>query len=146
MKAISVMLLASIFMTGCMSAAQHKQDVNNDAGDRLTVGKVQREIREGMSSAQVAETLGSPNIVSTDQDGNEVWMYDKISTTKVYSTSSGGVSALVLGFGSSIGGGVAPGYSQGSGATSTSQRTLTIIIKFNENNRVKKFSYRSSSF
>src|SRR4051812_11691199 len=34
--------------------------------DRLTVGKVQGEIKVGMPASQVAELLGSPNIVTTD--------------------------------------------------------------------------------
>ena len=59
-----------------------------------------------MSGAEVAGVLGSPNIVSTDEERREVWIYDKISTDVAYSTSSGGLAALVLGGGSSVGGGV----------------------------------------
>ena len=50
-----------------------------------------------MSGAKVIETLGSPNIVSTDETRREVWVYDKISTERIYSTSSGGVNVLVIG-------------------------------------------------
>jgi len=114
------------------------------------VGKVQREIRVGMTSAQVVEVLGAPNMVTTDEKRREVWVYDKIATEHAYSTSSGGVSALILGGlgGRSgiLGGGVGPGYSKSAGAASTTQRTLTIIIKFDENNKVRDFAYRQSSF
>jgi len=34
-------------VTGCMSAGQHKAAVQGDTADKLTVGKVQREIRVG---------------------------------------------------------------------------------------------------
>lgn len=51
------------------------------------VGTVQQEIRKGMSGAEVAAVLGSPNIVSTDEAGREVLVYDKISSDVVYSTS-----------------------------------------------------------
>jgi len=44
-----------------MSASDHRQDVQDDTGDRMTVGKVQKEIRVGISSEEVAQTLGSPN-------------------------------------------------------------------------------------
>jgi outer membrane protein assembly factor BamE (lipoprotein component of BamABCDE complex) len=98
------------------------------------VGTVQREIKKGMSSAKVVEILGSPNIVSTDKDNNEVWIYDKASSNLVSSNSLGGVNILLLFGGNSA------------GAISSSQRTLTIIIKFNKNNKVKDFSYRTSSF
>jgi len=133
-----------------MSPVQHRQAVRDNEGDRLTVGKVQREIRVGMASADVIEALGSPNVVSTDEKRREVWVYDKISTENVYSTSSGGVSALILagfvGGSGAGGGGGSTGYSQGAGASSTSQRTLTIIIKFDEENKVRDFAYRQSSF
>ena len=142
--------LAALTLAGCMSAQEHKAAVQNDQGDRLTVGKVQREISVGMSGGEVITALGSPNIVSTDEKGREVWVYDKIATDRVYSTSSGGVSTLFLG-GAIIGsglaaGGVAPYYGSSAGASSTSQRTLTIIIKFDESKKVRDFAYHSSSF
>ena len=120
-----------IALVGCASAAQHRAAVQDDSGDRLTVGTVQREIKVGMSSAQVAEVLGSPNIVSTDT---------------AYSTSSGGISALVLGFGSDVSGGVGGSMHSGAGASSTSQRTLTIIIKYDDKGMVRDFAYHTSKF
>jgi outer membrane protein assembly factor BamE (lipoprotein component of BamABCDE complex) len=140
----------AISCVGCASVAQHRQEVRNDYADRLSVGKVQREIRVGMSSAEVVEVLGSPNMVTTDEKRREVWVYDKIATEHAYSTSSGGISALILGGfaggSGAAGGGVGPSFSKGSGAASTSQRTLTIIIKFDEQNKVRDFAYRQSSF
>ncbi len=91
-------LVALLGVTGCQSAQEHAADVNaaNAEADRLTVGTVQREIRVGMSGGEVASVLGAPNIVTTDQERREVWVYDRISTNRAYSTSSGGASALVL--------------------------------------------------
>jgi hypothetical protein len=57
-----------------------------------------------MTSAEVTETLGSPNIVNTDQRRREVWICDKIATDRAYSVNSGGVSALILGAGGGLGG------------------------------------------
>jgi outer membrane protein assembly factor BamE (lipoprotein component of BamABCDE complex) len=140
-------------LAGCQTAAQHAADVRaaQDTGDRVTVGKVQREIRVGMTNAQVVEVLGAPNMVTTDEQRRENWVYDKIATDTAYSSSSGGVNALILGGGliggaGAAGGGAGAGYSSGAGARSTSQRTLTIIIKYDEANKVRDFSYRSSSF
>ena len=112
----------------------------------MTVGKVQSEIRVGMSGAKVAQVLGSPNIVSTDEQRREVWIYDKIATDTVYSTSKGGVAALILGIATPIAGGGGAGYSQDSGASSKSQRTLTVIIKFGEDGKVRDFAYHTSRF
>jgi len=128
------LLLSIVVLSGCSTAGSHLNSVKSDAGDRITVGKVQREIRIGMPSAQVIEVLGSPNIVSTDENRLEVWVYDKIATDVSYSSSNGGVW-LILG---AVGG--------HSGAASTSQRTLTIVIKFDADKKVRDFAYHSSSF
>jgi len=145
---LSILLLT--ILVGCASVGEHRQAVRDDSADRLSVGKVQREIRVGMTNAQVVEVLGSPNMVTTDEKRREVWVYDKVATERAYSASSGGVSALILGgiVGESGagGGGIGPSYSSGAGASSTTQRTLTIIIKFDEENKVRDFAYRQSSF
>ncbi|MCM0755969.1 hypothetical protein M7784_12040 [Desulfovibrio aminophilus] len=147
---LSLSICLALALSGCMSAAQHRAELRDDSGDRLTVGKVQREIRVGMTNAQVAEVLGSPNVVTTDEQRREVWVYDKVSTETVYSTSSGGVSALILGgagFGDGIGGGLGgAGGNRSAGAASTTQRTLTIIVKFDAAGKVRDFAYRQSSF
>jgi hypothetical protein len=143
------MLFGSLFIalvTGCQSAAVHKQQVQDDSTDRVTVGTVQKEIRIGMSGAEVAQALGSPNIVSTDEERREVWIYDKIATDRAYSESRGGIGVLILGFGGSggaLGGGSA---SASAGASSTSQRTLTVIIKFDKEGKVRDFAYHTSRF
>ena len=144
------LVLIAILFVSCVSATQHRQEVSNTEADRISVGKVQREIRVGMSNAKVVEVLGSPNMVTTDEKRREVWVYDKIATDHAYYTSSGGISALILGGGpvgsGAAGGGIGSGLSKNSGAASTSQRTLTIIIKFDDQNKVRDFAYRQSSF
>ncbi len=131
MKKIYPILLISLVLSGCASASYQRQQVQDDKGDRVTVGVVQRSISVGMSSAKVAEILGSPNIVSTDEERREVWIYDKIATDTVYSHSDAGIKFLTVGV---------------SGAVSTSQRTLTIIIKFDNDGKVRDFAYHSSKF
>jgi outer membrane protein assembly factor BamE (lipoprotein component of BamABCDE complex) len=133
-------------VTGCQSAAVHKQQVQDDSGDRVTVGKVQREIRIGMSGAEVAQVLGSPNIVSTDEERREVWIYDKIATDHAYSESRGDVMALILGWGGSAAGAAGGSMSSSAGASSTSQRTLTVIVKFDKDGKVRDFAYHTSRF
>lgn len=130
-------LVLVLGLSACTSASDHAREVNagREAGDRLTVGTVQREIRVGMSGAEVAAVLGSPNIVTTDEQRRETWVYDRISTEQVYSSSAGGANALFL-----------AGVSGRSGAAQTSQRTLTIIIRYDQSGRVRDFNYRSSSF
>jgi len=141
-QCITMAILATALTAGC-SATHHVADVRAaDELDRVTVGTVQKEINIGMSGAQVASTLGSPNIVTTDGERQETWIYDKISSEVTYSRSSGTVVGLIFG---SSGGGAGTGTAS-AGATATSQRTLTVIIKFDGHDRVRDFSYHSSRF
>src|SRR3989338_9743886 len=121
-----LMMCLPLILIGCAPATYHKQQVQDNTEDRVTVGKVQREIKVGMSSAQVIEILGSPNVVSTDEERREVWVYDKVATEVVY--SEGGVTRL----------------REWAGAASQSQRTLTIVIKFDKENKVRDFAYHTS--
>ena len=141
---LSVFLV--ILITGCQTAAKHQSELPSTKERDLTVGTVQKEIREGMSAADVATTLGAPNIVTKDSEGDETWIYDKIASEASYSRSSASVGAgaagqsiatLLLGFGTA---------SKSSGATSTTQRTLTVVIKFDESSKVKSFSYHSRNY
>ncbi|MBI4000668.1 MAG: outer membrane protein assembly factor BamE [Nitrospira defluvii] len=102
--------------------------------DRLTVGRVQGEVKVGMSAAQVAELLGSPNIVTTDDKRREVWVYDKVSTDRVDTASSSYAGLIILGTNSS------------DRSSSQRQRTLTIIIKYDEEKKVRDFAYNSTQF
>jgi len=131
---ILMVMVMVVGMVGC-AASRHGADTQRGLqGDKLTVGTVQKEIKKGMSGAEVAEVLGSPNIVSTDEQGREVWIYDRISTDRIQSESSGYGSLILF------------GYRGSSGASSTSQKTLTIIIKFDNNKKVRNFAYHTSRF
>jgi outer membrane protein assembly factor BamE (lipoprotein component of BamABCDE complex) len=130
MKSILVPLAiaASLALAACSSPPPQQP------ADQLTVGKVQGEIKVGMDAASVAEILGSPNIVTTDEQRREVWIYDKVSTDRVDTSRSVGGSIIIL-FGST-----------GTSSRSTTQRTLTIIIKFDEEKKVRDFAYNYSQF
>ena len=145
MKSLATALVAAVLVSGCMGAAEHRAAVQDD-GERLTVAKVQREITAGMSGAEVARVLGTPNIVTTDEERREVWVYDRVSTESVHSESRGGVAALVLLGGGSAAGAGAPYYGSSAGARSTTQRTLTVIVKFDKESRVRDFAYHASQF
>tara|TARA_Y100000310_G_C20574102_1_gene759598 strand:- start:620 stop:1081 length:462 start_codon:yes stop_codon:yes gene_type:complete len=138
-------------LAGCQTASDHAREVERAKAQQsanLTVGTVQREIFTGMAAPEVIRVLGSPNIVTKTKNG-ETWMYDRFSTDSVYSRSEGGISFLALG-GTLVGvglagGAVSPSYSQDSGATSTSQRTLTVIIELS-NGKVERFDYHATRF
>lgn len=115
-------------LTACSPAPR------SESATTLTTGVVQKEIRIGMPGSDVAQVLGSPNIVSLDENKDEIWVYDKVSTEVVYSSGAGGVWLLLF------------GVDKESGYSEKSQRTLTVIIKLNEDKKVTDFTYRASSF
>ncbi len=130
---LSAALLAMMSLSACTvgqpsgaAAAAQERD--------MTVGLVQREIREGMSDASVVEALGSPNIVTTRDDGGQRWVYDRIASEASYKESSSGFF-LILG-----------GVSNRSASAATSQRTLTVIIDFDKGNKVSAVKYHQTKF
>ena len=126
--------LVLVLPVGCMTAADHQRSLGSTQEREMTLGVVQKEIRVGMSQAGVATALGSPNIVTKDDEGKETWIYDKIASEASYSTSGGGVSILIA------------GYSQSSGAASSTQKTLTVVIKYDKKGTVESVAYHTSKF
>ena len=123
-------LCVMVALSGCVGGGE-KAEIKED---RLTVGKVQGEIKVGMPASRVAELLGSPNIVTTDEKRREVWIYDKVSSDRVDTTSSSFAGLIILGAASR------------NSSSSQRQRTLTIIIKYDEDKMVRDFAYNATQF
>lgn len=130
----AIALVSASIVPGCKSVQDNQQDLRSTQEREMTAGIVKREIRKGMSITEVAEALGSPNITDRDDQGRERWIYDKIATEASYSESQSSLF-LILG-----------GISNQSGASSVTQRTLTVIIKFDEKGKVESYSYHQSKF
>ena len=120
----------SVFLTSC-SAGRFYNSAYSDV-QKLELGSVQKGISEGMTQDEVALTLGSPNIVTADRYKKETWIYDKIATEVRQSGSSGFILFCQTG----------ADYIY---RKDVSQKTLTVVIKFNEN-IVESISYHSSKF
>ena len=133
-KLVFLLLITSITFAGCMSAGKHEQNLKSVKEKEMTLGIVQRDIRIGMSQADVSEALGSPNIVTKDREGKETWVYDKIASEASYSASRGYWTLILF------------GSSKESAQASSTQKTLTVVIKFDEKNAVEKITYHSSKF
>jgi outer membrane protein assembly factor BamE (lipoprotein component of BamABCDE complex) len=92
------------------------------ATETLTLGTVQQSLYEGMTQAEVQAALGAPNIISRDAEGLEVWTYDKVSKEST--------SQFMFFWTTS----------------SSKQRTLTVLITFNEEGRLREYTYHSMEF
>jgi outer membrane protein assembly factor BamE (lipoprotein component of BamABCDE complex) len=134
LSVLPIVSFAAVQLSGCMSAAEHAAALHSTHDRDLTVGVVQREIRYGMTQSDVATALGSPNIVTREDNGNETWIYDKIATEASRSADSGGWWVILA------------GSNKQAGASATTQRTLTVVIKFDAQRHVSNFTYHSTKF
>ena len=124
MKKILVLLCVALFLSGCASV----QPVEKS---RLTPGMAKKEIIKGVTTQnEILKVFGAPNIITKNKSENEVWTYDKVSVEKGTSVIHGTL-IVVWGAGS---------------RTSTSTKTFTLMIEFDDNDVVKDYSYRSSAF
>jgi outer membrane protein assembly factor BamE (lipoprotein component of BamABCDE complex) len=132
-KRLWLVLLGVVLLV--LPTCAHRNSAGPDGNaTNLTVGKVQGEIKVGLSGSEVATILGSPNIVSTDEKRREVWIYDKVSSNRVDTANTVGGGLIIVG---------AVGKQRKS---TTTQKTLTIIIKFDEEKKVRDFAYNYTQF
>ncbi len=89
---------------------------------KVTLGNVQMVVKKGASSADVIGALSSPNIVTSNKDGTETWVYDKIMSEPETALGNNGVVAV------------------------KSTRTLIVVIKFDQEQRVETVQYRQTSY
>ena len=123
MKTITLISLSSIILFSCAPNVPTK---SND----LTLGAVQSKIYKGQSQSEVMDVLGSPNIVTKDTQGREVWTYDRISSDK--NSESGGFWFLFFG--------------KSNASSSASSKSLTVIITFDDKKNVLDFTYQSLKY
>jgi hypothetical protein len=112
----------------------------------FTLGVVQKELRPGLSQADVAERLGAPNILTRDAEGREAWVYDKVSSEIEASSGSLGVGGAGSGVGSTFAGLLGIGASKRSDKAKSSQRTLTVVVRFSTAGTVEGFTWHDSRF
>ena len=108
----------------------------------LTLGAIQRSMKTGLSTTEVMDAAGSPNLVTRGRNGRESWIYDRFATEtseQGFQVGGGGIG----GGGSFLG---ALGLGGSRKKSSTSQRTLMLVITFGSDGMVESFAYRSSKF
>ena len=138
-KTALTLLILGVAFIGCSQNQPKKEVIDNR--NSLTLGQVQQHVKIGTTKSSVASMIGSPNMISTEQD-REIWIYDKISkeqTEKEVDATVGGLGV----FGSGL---VFGGVSGGVKNTVSSSSTLTVVITFNSYNEVEKVNYHSSKF
>jgi outer membrane protein assembly factor BamE (lipoprotein component of BamABCDE complex) len=132
-RLLATTTLAAALCMGCMQNPPTPQGLGKNSD--LTHGNVQLNLHVGETTqTQVLEAFGAPNITSIDGSNQEVWTYQRQATV-AQSSSASNYWTIVLGGGSAK----ASGFEQ-------TQRTMTLIIKFDPNKVVADFRSRSSEF
>jgi hypothetical protein len=163
-------VVAVVALSGCMSSAlpQPQSASVGPAAGPTTVASETTATRSALSYGAVTgrveknktmqlellEMFGGPNISTTDADGTEVWIYERIVTQTDVATNSRdfqgavnlGVSFGFTNWGGNAGGSAASGTSSAQVSNTTSTRTLTVIVKFNPEKSVKDFAVRATYF
>jgi hypothetical protein len=112
----------------------------------FTLGVVQKELRPGLSQADVAERLGAPNILTRDGEGREAWVYDKVSSEIEASSGNIGIAGGGMGAGGALLGFLGINASKRSDKARSSQRTLTVVVRFSAAGTVETFTWHDSRF
>ena len=122
----------SVLVSSCANTVSRPVTERNSA---LTHGNVQMNVEIGRTTqTQILEAFGAPNITTIDAEGQEVWTYQRHATVAQSQSGSNYWTVFLAGGSQS-----AAGFEQ-------STRTITLILKFDENNIVSDFRSRASNF
>lgn len=133
------LLALLLLINGC---AAIKETVNYQRSN-LTFGMVKKNLIKGQTTqSEILNLFGAPNITTTNKSGEEIWTYDKIAVTK-----EDAAAGLTIGGGGLAGAGVIGGAASVSGSnSSTSCRSITLIITFGEKDIVKDYAVMAQEF
>lgn len=132
MKNYLAVALCAGSLVACATPTPGPVDQRNSA---LTSGNVSMNLEVGKTTqAQVLEVFGAPNIVTMDGARNTVWSYQRHATVAQANATANYWTIVLTG-----GANQAAGFSE-------SQRTITLIIKFDDKNVVSDFRSRTSDF
>lgn len=122
-----IFIACGILLVFTSCASEQKEEKNQT----LTAGQVKKKIKKGQTNqVEVTQALGSPNLVSKNSSGDEVWTYSRQTSDSKS--------------GSSFGGFIFFGSNKQQATTSTS--TFDLIITFDDKDVVKDYSVVQSQY
>lgn len=117
MKSFYILIVLALLFTGCSSTDRPEKS-------NLTVGVVKQSIVEGQTTqADLMSTFGSPNLISRNADGEEVWAYNRMS---FQSNDESGAFTLIL-------------VGKSKATSSKSSKSFDLILTFDKNDVVKDY-------
>ncbi|BFM08684.1 outer membrane protein assembly factor BamE domain-containing protein [Halioxenophilus aromaticivorans] len=133
MRIFSLALLTNLLLLGCTNQP-NVSDKSAHNHNQITVATAQHQLNVGMTASEVASILGAPTIISSDDHNQEIWIYDKTTTERTSSRGTTWLFALLA------------GSNQKQETETSSQKTLTIIVHFDQNKTIDDIAYHSTSF
>lgn len=117
----------------------------------LSYGAVTSQVVKGKTTQlELLQVFGGPNIATTDRDGVETWVYERSATqTDVQGGSQAAQGTASLGAFFKyvdVQAGGSMSRSQTASSTSSSIRSLTVIVKFAADKTVADYTVRASTF
>jgi outer membrane protein assembly factor BamE (lipoprotein component of BamABCDE complex) len=100
--------------------------------ERVSVASAQK-LKVGDSSAEVVKVLGSPNMLAKSKNGNESWVYDRVSEQYEMVQSSSDSSFIF-------------NRQSQQKKSASSVKTFIVVVDFDSKGLVSSISYRFTQF
>jgi hypothetical protein len=129
MKRILLIFLcvSGLLFAGCATFPDKSEEENSS----LTAGNVKATIVKGETTqADILEAFGSPNLVTRNRDGQEVWNYNRMN----YTTRRGSDDVGLIFYGGSR------------AVTTSTTKSFDLMITFDENDVVIDYTVIQASF
>lgn len=134
MKSRMIVIGLCVALFGLSSCASNPPP-QNPAYNPYTPGQVSLTLRKGVTrQAEVARVFGAPNIVTQNDDGSSVWIYQKNAVVTKAQNDQSFATILLAGNSSDT-----SGFAQ-------SARTMTLVIHFTKAGVVSGFKSLTTSF
>ena len=138
MNSVTKVLLVTVSLaavSGC-STTQYGASASANASYRDAAASAERQVVLGMGATNIAAVLGSPSLIAEHENDEITWTYDGISSDVSYARNGDAIVGVIFdrSFDNSIA--MKVDYSL--------QPTMTVVIRFNQYDRVRDFSYYTS--
>jgi outer membrane protein assembly factor BamE (lipoprotein component of BamABCDE complex) len=147
--------LGMLLFSGCATTKMVKQNsevkveepTENIKSQSLSYGMVTSKVKKGITTQQeIVELFGGPNITTLTSEGEESYVYEYTSSSsETKETSISAAKQFDIFFGLGLYGSKS-GEEEKRITVARSIKTLTVIIKFNQDKTVAEYSARASYF
>ena len=138
MNSVTKGLLVALWLvvvSGC-STTQYGASAPSYASFTDAAESAERRVVLGMGATNIAAVLGSPSMIAGHENDETTWTYDGISSDVAYARNGNAIVGVIFdrSFDNSI----------VRKAEYSLQPTMTVVIRFNQYDRVRDFSYYTS--